>query len=161
MILDNLTGLCGLLGWLVLLAFFFAKVEIHIEGEHGWAAKLPTWRIEKHWLLDVFWGGRSMTGYHAWIFSFLFLMVHLGFFIIGVWSVRLEIRALASGAAFLMIEDVLWFACNPAFGIRSFRKGRVPWHPRWVCGMPVEHWVLGVGGIALVIATFIRMGRTP
>ncbi|MBD3308853.1 hypothetical protein GF339_20775, partial [candidate division KSB3 bacterium] len=50
-----------LLGWIALLSFFFAKVEIHIEGEAGWAANLPTWRIERHWLLDLLWGGRPMT----------------------------------------------------------------------------------------------------
>jgi hypothetical protein len=37
-----------LFGWIALLAFFFAKVEIEIEGPAGWAAKLPTWRVENH-----------------------------------------------------------------------------------------------------------------
>jgi hypothetical protein len=54
-----------LLFWVFLPAFFFANVEIQIEGAHGWAASLPTWRIEKHQLLDIFCGGRPMTGYHA------------------------------------------------------------------------------------------------
>ena len=40
--------------WGVLLAYFFAQAEIHIEGDAGWAANLPTWRIEEHWLLDIF-----------------------------------------------------------------------------------------------------------
>ncbi len=53
------------IGWVCLLAFFFAEVEIQIKGAQGWAAGLPTWRIEQHWLLDIFWGGRPMTGYHA------------------------------------------------------------------------------------------------
>jgi len=47
-----------LLCWVLLLGLFFAKTEIQIEGAHGWAASLPTWRIEKHLLLDMFWGGR-------------------------------------------------------------------------------------------------------
>lgn len=47
----------------VVLALFFANVEIQIEGPHGWAASLPvTFRVEEHWLLDVFWGGRALTG---------------------------------------------------------------------------------------------------
>src|SRR5690242_5379610 len=45
------------LGYALLLAFFFAHAEIEIEGAGGWAANLPTWRIERHWLLDLFWGG--------------------------------------------------------------------------------------------------------
>ena len=44
----------GYLVWVVLMAIAFAKVEIQIEGAAGWAASLPTWRIEKHWLLDLF-----------------------------------------------------------------------------------------------------------
>jgi hypothetical protein len=43
-----------LLAWVLAMAVIFAKVEIHIEGPHGWAAKLPTWRIEDHWLLRLF-----------------------------------------------------------------------------------------------------------
>ena len=42
-----------LLVWVVLLALFFAMVEIQIEGTQGWASALPTWRIEKHWLLGM------------------------------------------------------------------------------------------------------------
>jgi len=30
-----------------LIGFFLAILEIQIEGEHGWAAKLPTWRPPK------------------------------------------------------------------------------------------------------------------
>jgi len=58
----------------------FAEVEIQIEGAAGWASSL---RLEDrdHWLLDLFWGGRPMTGYHAWVFSFMFLAFHLGVFI--------------------------------------------------------------------------------
>ena len=72
--------------WVAVLGFFFAMVEIQIEGPAGWAASLPTWRIESHWLLDIFWGGRPMTGYHAWVFSFMALVFHLPVFINGVWS---------------------------------------------------------------------------
>jgi hypothetical protein len=51
------------------LALLLANVEVQIEGSAGWAANLPTWRIEDGWLLDLFWGGRPMTGYHVYIFS--------------------------------------------------------------------------------------------
>ena len=66
-----------LLFWVGLLGYFFAMTEIQIEGASGWAASLPTWRIEKHPLLDIFWGGRPMTGYHAWVFPFMALVFHL------------------------------------------------------------------------------------
>ncbi len=35
----------GTLGFVLLLSYFFAKLEIAIEGGDGWAANLPTWRI--------------------------------------------------------------------------------------------------------------------
>src|SRR4030095_12624484 len=53
------------------LGFFFAMAEIQIEGATGWAGSLPTWRIERHWMLDIFWGGRPMTGDHAWGLSLI------------------------------------------------------------------------------------------
>ena len=43
-----------LIGMTSVLAYAFANVEIQIEGSAGWAINLPTWRIEKHWLLDIF-----------------------------------------------------------------------------------------------------------
>lgn len=42
------------LAWIALVAFFFAQVEIQIEGPAGWAANLPTWRVENHWLRIFF-----------------------------------------------------------------------------------------------------------
>ena len=48
--------------YIALLALFFAQVEIQIEGPTGWAANLPTWRVEQYWWLDWFWGGRPLTG---------------------------------------------------------------------------------------------------
>ena len=39
------TRLLVLFLWVVLLAALFAQLEIQIEGDEGWAASLPTWRI--------------------------------------------------------------------------------------------------------------------
>lgn len=129
------------LGFVLLLAYFFAKVEIHIEGDAGWAANLPTWRIEKHWLLDLFWGGRAMTGYHAWVFSFIALLFHFPIFLAAQWSWAIEMRVLASIMVFWIVEDFLWFMINPAFGWKRFDAVNVPWHKHWVGGAPVEYWL--------------------
>ena len=146
--------LLALLGWVFLISYFFAKVEIHIEGKNGWAASLPTWRIEKHWLLDVFWGGRPLTGYHAWVFPFILLISHLGFFLVGGWTWELELRTMGVVALFWTLEDFLWFVLNPAYGLPSFRKGRIPWHTRWVLGLPIDYWVMGIIGLLAVVWTF-------
>ena len=102
------------------LALLLANEEVQIEGSAGWAANLPTWRIEDGWLLDLFWGGRPMTGYHVYIFSFVALFFHFPFAFCWRWSWRAEARALASIALFWVAEDFLWFLLNPAFGWTRF-----------------------------------------
>jgi hypothetical protein len=140
---------CLLMGWVALLSFVFAKVEIHIEGDAGWAANLPTWRIEEHWLLDIFWGGRPMTGYHAWMFSFMALVFHLPIFLYGSWTLTMEACILGCLMFFWVLEDFLWFAMNPAFGLTKFRPGRVPWHKYWVCFVPTDYVVFTFVGCLL------------
>ncbi len=141
---SHLLQLVLTLSWVVLLAYFFAKAEIHIEGDAGWAANLPTWRIEKHWLLDIFWGGRAMTGYHAWVFPFIFLFFHFPLFLMAVWSLQLEARIIASIMLFWITEDFLWFIINPAFGWQRFHPKYVAWHKNWVYGAPVEYWIFNI-----------------
>jgi hypothetical protein len=126
------------------LAYMFAKVEIHIEGDDGWAANLPTWRIEEHWLLDIFWGGRAMTGYHAWAFPFIAVFFHFPLFFMADWSLQLEARVLASIMAFWILEDFLWFILNPAYGWKRFHQDHVTWHKKWAAGAPVDYWIFSV-----------------
>jgi hypothetical protein len=127
--------------WILILAFFFAKVEIQIEGDKGWAAGLPTWRIEKHWLLDIFWGGRELTGYHAWVFPFIILLFHTAFFLGCPWSIKLEAKLIALIMAFWIIEDFLWFILNPHYRFKKFTKQDIPWHShRWFIFMPTDYW---------------------
>jgi hypothetical protein len=138
------------LAWVVLLAFFFANIEIQIEGGAGWATSLPTWRIESHWLLDIFWGGRAMTGYHAWVFPFIALIFHLPLFFMGHWTWRAECRVLACIMLFWIVEDFLWFALNPAFGLARFSAATVPWHKHWLGVAPVEYWIFSVVAVGLL-----------
>lgn len=139
-----------------LLAWLFANAEVHIEGDAGWAANLPTWRIESHWMLDIFWGGRPMTGYHAWIFSFIALVLHFPLFVMAQWSWHLEARIAACVMFFWIVEDFLWFVINPAFGWRRFKQEHIHWHKRWVLGAPVDYWMFGLAGAALYAWSFAR-----
>lgn len=135
------TRLFATIAWVALLAFFFAHIEIQIEGANGWATSLPTWRIEEHWMLDWFWGGRAMTGYHAWVFPFIALFFHFPVLFNGTWTVRVECRLLACIILFWLIEDFLWFVLNPAYGIERFSADFIPWHKNWLLGAPVDYWV--------------------
>jgi hypothetical protein len=146
---QSLLHLLGNVLFVVVLAYFFANAEIQIEGEGGWAVNLPTWRIEGHWLLDVFWGGRAMTGYHAWVFSFIAIFFHAPIFLLSQWSWNLEARIMASLMLFWIVEDFLWFVINPAFGLARFRRELVSWHKHWACGAPVDYWIFSVISAAL------------
>lgn len=140
--------------YIALLGLFFAMTEIQIEGADGWACALPTWRIEKHWLLDIFWGGRAMTGYHAWVFSFMFLAFHLPQVVNGRFFPALELRCLGSLMLFWIIEDFLWFVMNPCYGLAKFGPQHVPWHKHWLMGVPTDYLVFAGIGISLIIASF-------
>lgn len=138
------------LGWVMLLGFFFAQTEIQIEGPYGWAAHLPTWRIEHHWLLDIFWGGRPMTGYHAWVFPFVALFFHFPLFLLQRWSWRLEARLIGCIMLFWITEDFLWFVLNPAYGLARFDPAHVPWHKHWIGVAPTDYWTsLAVAALLL------------
>ena len=142
------------LGFVMLLGFFFAQLEIAIEGDAGWAANLPTWRIEKHWLLDLFWGGREMTGYHAWAFSLIALFFHFPLIFSGDFSWAAEQRALACIMLFWVSEDFLWFVLNPAFGLRRFEKTHAGWHRHWWMGAPIEYWIFTPLGLWWLWASY-------
>lgn len=143
------------------LAFLFANVEIQVEGAAGWAANLPTWRIDQHPLLDLFMGGKSLTGYHLWVFTFMAAVFHLPLLVTWTFSLRLEARIVGSVMVFWILEDFLWFALNPAFGIERLKPECVPWHKHWVLGIPVDYPVfLGIG-LALMVGSFLfRRGTT-
>lgn len=127
--------------WVLLLAYFLANVEIQIEGASGWAMNLPTWRIAPNWWLDLLWGGREMTGYHAWMFPCIALFFHFPLVLLGHWSWRLEARLLGCILTFWIAEDFFWFALNPAFGWTRFSPANVPWHIHWWGPAPTDYWV--------------------
>lgn len=148
--------LAGLLTSIGLLSAIFAKVEIQIEGAAGWAANLPTWRLEHHWILDLVWGGRPLTGYHVWMFLFIALVFHLTFSLHGRFTSRLELRVLGSLALFWILEDFLWFVFNPAYGLSKFKQPCIPWHLHWLLGVPVDYVVYLIAGALMIWLSFQR-----
>src|SRR4029077_17041183 len=90
-------------------AFIWANLEVQIEGKHGWAKNLPTWRVEKHFLLDIFMGGRPLTGCHTCALTFVACAFHLPLIWMGRWSSGLECEVLGSLLFFWVFEDFFWF----------------------------------------------------
>ena len=135
---------------IIISALLWAKLEIEIEGEHGWAANLPTWRVEKHRLLDWFYGGRPLTGYHTWAFASVFFFFHFPMFMAHQWTLKGELHAVGGFMLFWVLEDFLWFILNPHFGVRKFTRANIWWHKRWFCSLPVDYWVMGLGAVVLL-----------
>jgi hypothetical protein len=145
--------IAGFLVFMVFMAAILALWEIQIEGKDGWAARLPTRRIEKGWVVRVT-GGRPLTGYHLFLTVFLIGMVHLPLFFTP-WTWRLESLLLGYYLGMVLAEDFLWFVFNPAYGLKNFRKGKIWWHPSWWGPVPGFYWPLLVIGSAL-----FYLGRT-
>ena len=145
--------LIGYLAFMVFMAFILAMWEIQIEGKEGWAAKLPAWRIEKGWPVKLF-GGRPITGYHVFMLIFMLSIIHLPLFFTP-WSWRLEFLLLGFYNGMVLIEDFLWFAFNPHYGIKNFRKGRIWWHKTWWGPVPSLYWIL-----LPIVIVLIYFGRT-
>jgi hypothetical protein len=115
-----------------LIAFVLAHLEIQIEGPHGWAEKLPTWRWDgprvRRWL------GKPVTGYHLCLLTLILLFLHVPELYGASWEREADLLAMF----FLLTVtwDFLWFACNRHFGMARFRKGHVWWFPNWSLGVP-------------------------
>ena len=154
-------GPWSLLAWVALMAVLFAKLEIQIEGPHGWAADLPTWRLPEGSAWRRLFGGRPITGYHVYAFAFMAAAFHLPLVVSGGFSLPLEARILASLALFWTLEDFLWFALNPAFGLRRFRREFIPWHPHWLWGVPVDYLVMAAGAAVLLAYSYGRFHGGP
>lgn len=132
-----------------------ALLEIEIEGDQGWASGLPTWRIENRWTRRVL-GARAVTGYHVYFHLLLLLLAHLPFTLgLATFSWAAELR-IASFIIFLwLVEDFLWFVFHPAWGLRSFRRDRIPWHaPNWWLFMPRDYWIFGPLAVAFYVLSW-------
>jgi hypothetical protein len=149
--LPQLLSIC----YLILVAVVFARLEIQIEGPNGWAAELPTWRIQNRWT-RLFYGSRPLTGYHLWMLIFVLAMVHAPVALEpSIFSGGLELRIISFYILFFLVEDFLWFVMNPAFGIRRFRREHIWWHaPSWWWVMPRDYWVYGLIGLCLYAASW-------
>ena len=130
-------------GFLFGFALLFALVEIEIEGADGWAIKLPTWYRRSPGyarLYGLFMSGKPLTGYHAIMFFIPFCAFHIGLAFGQSWSLALEARIVSAYFVWNVTWDFLWFVLNPAFGWRSFRKGKIWWHNRqWIGRMPIDY----------------------
>jgi hypothetical protein len=129
------------------IAFVLAQLEIQIEGAHGWAARLPTWRWETPGVLR--WAGKPITGYHVFLLTFILLFMHLPLMHVG-FSLEREAELLSMFFLLAVFWDFLWFVCNPHFGLARFRPEQVWWFKKWFLGLPASYF----SGLALSLAVY-------
>ncbi len=123
-------------------SFIFSKVEIAIEGSHGWAENLPTWKLPRdHWVSTIFFGNKPATGYHAWVNFFILFFVHI-IYLFQLPTIALELKLISFVIFFWVIEDFLWFVLNPAYGIKNFKKEKIWWHEKnWWWVAPRDYFI--------------------
>src|SRR5436190_23540277 len=98
---------------LAIVSWLFALLEIQIEGSNGWAAGLPTWRVENRWT-RLLYSSKTLTGYHLYIQLFTLAIVHLPFGLsLTQFTWHAEARVLSFFIFFWILEDFLWFVLNP------------------------------------------------
>jgi len=142
-------------GALIGLASLLAALEVQIEGPHGWAANLPTWRIHNRFTRATL-SGRPLTGYHVFLFTFVFVFVHWPFLSgLANWTLAGELRVVSFNFLFWVLEDFLWFIFNPAYGWAKFRPAHIWWHePTWWWVAPRDYWVLTTLGLVLYYLSY-------
>ena len=131
-------------------ASFLALLEIQIEGAAGWAGNLPTWKISNR-MTRLFIGSVPFTGYHLYLSLFTLCFLHVPYLTgITPFSVPSELKLCSFYFFFWVAEDFLWFAFNPAFGLKKFRKENIWWHAgSWWIFMPKLYWILLPAGAIL------------
>ena len=98
----------------------------------------------------------SVINMLAWVFPFMFLVFHLPHAVSGSFSRRVEARCLGSLMLFWIIEDFLWFVLNPCFGLAKFAPQFIPWHKKWLLGLPTDYLLFSTIGILLITVSFRR-----
>jgi len=133
--------------YLFALAWVLAQLEIQIEGPHGWAEKLPTWRWDSAAVLK--WAGKPITGYHVYLLLFIVLFMHFPMVTQG-WSAEKEAETMSLFFLLAVFWDFLWFVCNPHFGLSRFNAEKVWWFKTWLLGVPATYFQ----GLALSLAAY-------
>jgi hypothetical protein len=128
-----------------------ALFEIQIEGPHGWAEKLPTWRLDKPWIRKLT-NGKPITGYHVYLNIVILAFIHYPV-VWSEWTWVAELRILSQYMIIAVYWDFLWFVANPHFGLRRFKRANIWWHHKWALGiMPLDYVMGTVVSAALWLA---------
>lgn len=137
------------------MALVLAIIEVQIEGKHGWASKLPTWRPKTGCKIDKIFkkilSGKPTTGYHIAMFTFILLIMHYPFFTGAKWYLAKELQTLSLFLLFAAVWDFLWIVVNPHFGIKKMDVRHIWWHKERIGIIPIDYFLALIGSFVLYL----------
>ncbi len=140
--------------FIFVLATILAILEIQIEGEHGWAKNLPTWRPKtRNWAVKLYenmMSGKELTGYHLSVFSLVLLIYLLPFFLGLPFTSPNFFKVLAFYFVTIPLWDFIWFVLNPWHPLKDFQKNNVN-HKAWFLGMPTDYYFSVAASLMVVL----------
>lgn len=143
--------------YIFILATVLAILEIQIEGEHGWAKNLPTWRpAAGKWYTKLYgkiMGGREFTGYHLTMFIFVLLIFHLPYVFGLPFTIDHWLKTLSFYFIFVGLWDFLWFVLNPHYPLSRFKKEHIWWHKKWFLFAPIDYYFLLIFSFLVILPT--------
>lgn len=143
--------------YLFVMAVVLALLEIQIEGEHGWAKHLPTWRPQAdNWLARLYrrvMGGKELTGYHLAMFGFVLMVFHLPFVLGLPFGLNSWLRIISYYFLFMVVWDFLWFVMNPHHPLSFFATPRNPVHLKFLGPLPLDYY----GGLVLSFVVLLPL----
>lgn len=140
--------------FLFVLAVLFGIFEIEAEGKYGWGEKFPTW-YRVNGVAAKLYGritNKPLTGYHAALFFVPFFIMFWPMVATSTLTWQGAFMAFSLYFAWVVVWDFSWFALNPYYGIKKFRRDRVWWFAR-------EPWLFGriPSGYGLAWATSLTL----
>lgn len=148
--------------YLFVLAVVLAILEIQIEGAHGWAQNLPTWRptnIKFRKIYQKIMSGKEPTGYHLIMFTFVLLILHLPY----VFGLELTLfnwlKTISFFFMFIVLWDFLWFVLNPHYPLKHFTKEHIWWHKKWWGWLPTDYYFGIIISFLVLIPITLDPGR--
>jgi hypothetical protein len=125
--------------FLCIVATWLALLEVQIEGKNSWASALPCWRANPKSLVAKVYskimGGLPLTGYHAVMFSFVLIILHLHFFAGVQWKISEEMKVFSAYFLLCPTWDFLYFVYNPFFFLIKQDPNAIANHKTWILGI--------------------------
>ena len=147
-----------------MLALLFAAIFASVSKK-PYVTDLPAWRPNPNfWLTKVaYWFpnfGRPVDGMDTFALLFAGITCLL---LVPIWSalhnhpfpIAEWFEIVAYFIAFAVIEDCVWYAVNPAWGLRRFRRKNLPYwmYKIWLFGIPSQYWEGCLGSLGMAIAS--------